>query len=224
MASVGVLVERPARLFYQPGGGGFNVSNFQIPVGFKNMVPKDGHRYAIGAVEVRQGAEKDEGFVTATDGRILAIASIPAAGLAEPVLVGRDDLPTKSAGLTYMQAGDHFETSDRRIVDAADGSFPPVPDVLPDPDEYELVCALDVGLLHKLAQAISPRENSVTLYRHKEKSNIRPLVAVGEPGNFGVIMPRACDEQEPANYAKLRAEYLAACGRIDEADEQRKAA
>lgn len=175
------------------------MTTFQIPSGLKNLAPKDGTRYAIEGADIRPEPDSEgSALVSVTDGRALAVRLTEAENLGGRVLIPRDALPTgKREALAIRDGdGDRFLISSRGkpetvAVCPADGSFPPLDQVIPDPGQYRVVCRLNVDLLHKLAQALDPEGKSLAILCHADESQSvrKPLIVLGESETLGVIMP-----------------------------------
>lgn len=176
-------------------------TTFNLPAGLKNLTPKSGSRYALEGVEVRPDPDQDGmALIGITDGRALAVVETEASGLGGKVFVPRDALREGTA--VRDGDGDRFliTPASRRGADIVaicpvDQQFPPLQDVIPDPQTYRVVCRVDVDLLHMLAQALNPSDKHLTLLCRldAEDSVKRPLIALGERGTLGVIMPMAID-------------------------------
>lgn len=181
------------------------MTTFRIPPGLKNLTPKDPSRYTIAGADVRPEPDaEDSALITVCDGRALAVLETSAENLGGRLMVPRDSLPTGKTEVTATRDGDG--DGDRFVIRARgkaetlahcapEGDFPPVSDVIPDPKGYRVVCRLNVGLLHKLAQALDPEDKALTiLCRVDTEDSVRkPLIVLGAPNTLGVIMPVIID-------------------------------
>lgn len=168
--------------------------NITIPNGIRHCCAREGSRYAIQAVEARPGNEPGEAYLSATDGRVLAVVPTSADDLEKPILIPYDVLPTRKDNDVILKENGFFrQVRGGKIVDEGDpdGSFPPTADVVPKGDTFKLVIGLNAGLLLNLAHAVG-EEGTVTLLIGKPN---KPIGVMG-PEGFGVLMPANIEHRE----------------------------
>ena len=178
------------------------MTRFTIPIGLKDVLPKNGGRYAPDVADVRPEPDKPgSALVTVTDGKVMGTVSTVHEGLGGPVHVPRVHLPGRTFPVTLERDGDGDRftvtpTGGKSPVTTvaicpADVQFPPCADIVPDASQYRPVCRVDVALLAKLAAALSPSDNCLTLLCRVDvpDSVKKPLIVLGAEDTVGVVMP-----------------------------------
>ncbi len=180
-------------------------------------------RYALDGVEVRNGREADTVFLTATDGRMIAIRQARGRVDGDPVVIPTSLIRRGGSSITLTRNGDPtIHLCDYQMAKADEaaesqpcsGDLPPVADVIPSftDEEPAFVVTLDTKLLYDLARAIGAERGVTLLF----KSNDTPIGVICEDG-FGALMPCNGYRDSVGDYNARRDGYTAATSRTNDA-------
>ncbi len=198
-----------------------------VPDGTRHAIAADSSRYAINGAEVRSDGN-GAAFITATDGRVLAVRRAEGeVGAAGPFVIPGSMLPRRKAGDVITNTDGKLHGLRSKLTDEPIAStFPPCADVIPDVAatakggavKYDRVLTLSAQLLFNLAKAITDGKANDTL----RVSLLLPVdpckpIAVLPSGDdhtdsLGVLMPATGVERQGfvELYATRRDTYQAA--------------
>jgi len=188
---------------------------------FKNIMDMESSRYALGSTHVMQTESADDVYLTATDGRIMAVNRV-SGHTDETRLVPGSVMPTKLKGGKVELNGKWMNDSGKYADEIDEGRFPAMDQVLPVLSaESHILLHLGADVLRNLCEAmVDNRDGShnITLaidtgdvdtdkkdnYRHVSGA----VTVIGQTGRFGVIMPLTRgDSGIPQRHAEQCADY-----------------
>ena len=203
-----------------------SLSTVTLPAGIRHAVAADSSRYAINGVQVRSDGN-GAAFLTATDGRVLAVRRTEGEVGAEPFIVPGTLLPRRKAGEVVTLKDGQLTGAKSRVTDEPmAATFPPCADVIPDCAEcskdgkpkYDRVITLSAQLLYNLARAITDGKANdslrVSLLLPVNPSKPFAVLPCGDDStdSLGVLMPVNNAGRQPfvESYSARRDAYCSA--------------
>ncbi len=192
-----------------------SLSTVTLPEGIRHAVATDSSRYAINGVEVRSDGN-GAAFITATDGRVLAVRRTEGeVSGAEPFVIPGTLLPRRKAGETVSLKDGQLTGLKSRVTDEPmAATFPPCADVIPDVAatgkggavKYDRCITLSAKLLYNLARAITDGKGNeslrVSLLLPVNPSKPFAVLPCGDDStdSLGVLMP--CNGSERQGFVE----------------------